>query len=137
MTATLIARDPRKDMEIRAEVEGLGALHDQRRQLAIEYLPLKALYGHDGCWDARRKQMVEAAKIHARDVCEKAGTKVTEGLVDAMAHGSDSYVAFITNSIEQRTRFLELDLAWREIEERIKSREIEIMYAAAEARLGR
>lgn len=124
-------------LESRAEIDSLEGLHVERRQLLPEYGVLRALHGPNGKWDAKRKALLEAKKVRARMVCQKNGEKVTEGLIDAMAHADEQYVNFVDQGIVGATRYVELDVAVSEVEERIKGREFALLAYNAEARLGR
>jgi len=111
------------DLESRASIDSLEDLHARRRQVLPEYATLRALHGSNGKWDARRKALLEAMKLRARMECQQKGEKVTEGLIDAMAHGDPQYVAFIDQGITDGTRYVELETAVSEIEEKIRNRE--------------
>ncbi len=110
------------EMEAKASIDSLDALHAKRRQILPEYALLRALHGPNGKWDARRKARLEAAKIGARIDLVKTGEKVTEALVDAMGHGDAGYVQFIEDGITGATRYVELDAEMTEIEEQLENR---------------
>src|SRR5689334_3588344 len=80
MTATL-ASDEVRPVEDRAQVASLGDLQQRRRTLLSTLAPLKALHGHNGIWDDKRKQLLEACKIRARMSLADAGQKATEAMV--------------------------------------------------------
>ena len=124
------------DLEARADIDSLLHLHAERRALLPVYAQLRALHGPNGKWDAKRKQLLEATKIRARMVCQQKQEKVTEGLVDAMAHADEQYVEFIDQGIAGATRYVEMETAISEIEERIRGREFALLAYNAETRLG-
>jgi hypothetical protein len=124
-------------LESRAEIDSLESLHVQRRQLLPEYAVLRALHGSNGKWDAKRKQMLEAIKVRVRMEAQQRGEKVTEGYIDALAHADDQYASMIDQAIMGATRYVMLDTEVSEIEERIKSREIELLAYSSEVRLAR
>lgn len=129
--------DEVREIESRAGVDALGALHAQRRQLLVNLAPLKALHGHNGIWDDKRKQMLEAMKVQARMALMESGQKVTEGTVDAMAYGDEHYAAFIDQGIAARIEYIRLQNEYDEIAERIRSREIELLAYNSEVKLAR
>lgn len=124
-------------LESRADIDSLEDLHARRRQILPEYAALRALHGPGGKWDAKRKALLEATKIRARMVCDAEQKKTTEGLIDAMAHGDDQYVAFVDEGIVSATRYVELETSVTEIEERIRNREFSILAYNSEIKLGR
>lgn len=111
-------------LEDRSGVESLEHLHAERRLLLPEYSALRALHGPGGKWDNRRKAMLEAMKIRARMELTKDGGKATEAAIDAYGHADPQYVAFVDEGIAGHTRYVELETAITEIEEKIRSREI-------------
>lgn len=148
MTDTLIARgngkapaddthyDPRP-IEERAEVRALAELHHERRQLMITLAPLKAVHGPFGLFDHRRKSMVEAMKVKARLALTKDGGKATEAMIDAEGHGDPQYNDFLDQMYAEKIEYLKQQTTLDEIEEQIRSREIEIQAYNSELRLGR
>jgi len=124
-------------LEARADTASLEGLHVQRRQLLPEYAALRALHGNNGKWDAKRKQLLEALKVRVRIEAQAKNEKVTEGLVDALAHAQDQYIQFIDEGIVGATRYFEVQTAMDEITEQIEARSAAIFAYSAEARLGR
>jgi hypothetical protein len=124
-------------LEARADLPSLEGLHVERRKLLPEYARLRALHGTSGKWDAKRKALLEALKIRARMTATKAGEKVTEGYVDALAHADEQYEKFIDQSIADATRYVELETEISEIEERIRDREISLLAYNSEIKLAR
>lgn len=146
MADTLIARgtgryedthyDP-KPLEERAEVESLEALHNERRQLMLTLAPLKAVHGPFGMFDHRRKSMVEAMKVKARLRLTQMGAKATEAMIDAEGHEDAQYVQFLDQMERDKIAYLHQQTQLDEIDEKIRSREIEIQAYNSELRLGR
>lgn len=124
-------------LESRADVDSLDDLHARRRQLLPEYASLRALHGSNGKWDARRKQLLEATKVRVRMEAQQRQEKITEAYVDALAHADDRYALVIDEGIAGATRYVELETAVSEIEERIRTREIALLAYNAEVRLAR
>ena len=129
--------EERSALEYRADTESLDGLQARRRELLKELNPLKALHGNFGIWDAKRTQMGRALMIQARQQIEARGEKPTEKYVEAEALGSEEYLAFIDRALADRVRFLELQNSVDEIEEKIRSRELEISAYTSEIRLQR
>lgn len=133
-TDSVLPSDEIRAVEERAEVDSLGNLHARRRALLAQYNPLAVVHGSFGTWDARRKQMVSLATIRVRI---NSPEKLTEKVLDAMAHADDEYALFLDESEAAKVHFRELDNELTEITERIKSRETELHVYSAEARLAR
>ena len=110
-------------LEERAEIDSLDDLQARRRQLLPEYSALRALHGSNGKWDAKRKALLEALKVRARMDATKRGEKVTEGLIDALAHADEQYIAFVDSGIDGATRYVVLETEITEIEEKVRNRE--------------
>jgi hypothetical protein len=124
-------------LEDRAGVDSLGDLHARRRTLLVTLAPLKALHGHNGIWDDKRKQMLEAMKVKARMALMESGQKATEGMVDAMAYGDEHYERFLDAGIAARIDYIQQQNELDEIVERIRSREIELLAYNSEVKLAR
>lgn len=124
-------------IEARAEVASLEDLHQQRRQLLITLAPLKALHGPFGIWDDKRKQMVEALKVRARSALAATGQKTTEAMIEAEAYGDPQYLAFLDQGERDKIAYLHQANHLSEIEEQIRSRDIELTCYNAELRLQR
>lgn len=134
---TALASDEVRPVEDRANVAALGDLHARRRQLMVTLAPLKALHGHNGIWDDKRKQMLEAMKVKARMALTDAGQKVTEGLVDAMAYGDEQYERFLDAGIAARIEYLTAQNELDEITEQIRDRELCLLVYNSEVKLDR
>ena len=132
-----IAPDIVRPIEERAEVDALGDLQQRRRALLTQLAPLKALHGHNGVWDNKRKQMLEAIKVRVRMALDAAGKKATDSGVDALAHADEQYARFIDAGIEDRIQYIVLQNEADEIAERIRSREIELLAYNGELKLAR
>jgi hypothetical protein len=132
-----VTREAVRGVEERSGVESLDALHAERRQINKELLPLKALYGSHSVWDAKRQAMGRALQIKARMAIEARGEKPTEKYVEAEALGSPEFEGFVDRAISDRIRFLELETELQEVEERIRSREVELLVFNSELKLSR
>jgi hypothetical protein len=134
---TALAPDLVREVESRAEVLPLGDLHARRRALLVALAPLKALHGHGGLFDDKRKQMLEAMKVKARMALTDIGQKTTEGMIDAMAYADEQYARFIDQGITDRIEYLHLANELSEIEELIRDRELGLLVYNAELKLSR
>jgi hypothetical protein len=137
MESVSLPPDLVREIEERANVDPLGVLHARRRQLLVTLAPLKALHGHNGVWDDKRKQLLEAMKVQARMAMTEAGQKVTEGAVDSMAYADELYARFIDEGISARIDYITQQNEYDEIAERIRSREIELLAYNGELKLAR
>lgn len=136
-SATLPADEVRA-VEQRAEVDCLGDLHAQRRQLLDVLAPLKALHGPFGLFDDRRKQMLEATKVRARMALSIGREKKpTEAEIDATAYADQQYEKFLDDAYTAKIEYVLLANQLTEIEERIRTRELELMVYSAELKLAR
>lgn len=130
--------DELKALESRADTDSLGDLHARRRQLMITLGPLKALHGPFGIFDDRRKQMLEALKVRARQTLSAGSEKKpTESAIDSAAYADPQYEAFLDQAWQEKVDYVNQANELSELEERIRSREIELMTYGAEARLQR
>jgi hypothetical protein len=136
-TETALPPDEVRAVEGRAEVECLGDLHAQRRLVLDVLAPLKALHGPFGLFDDRRKQVAESLKIRARMTLTEQGVKVTEAAVDAHAYADPQYETLLDEAVLAKVEYLKLENQLSELNERIRSRELELSVYAAEVRLAR
>ena len=136
MTTTLAA-DEVRPVEDRAQVASLGDLQQRRRTLLTTLAPLKALHGHNGIWDDKRKQLLEACKIRANMTLVEAGQKVTDKLVEAMGYADPQYAAFVDDGITARIEYVTLANELTELEEQIRDRELCLLVYNSEVKLDR
>lgn len=136
MSAT-ISPDEVRPVEERAEVDSLGDLQARRRAVLVNLAPLKALHGHNGIWDDKRKALLEAMKVKHRMNANEAGVKVTDSAVEAAAYADEQYARFIDNGIAARIDYINLQNELDEITERIESRQTELLVYNSEVKLAR
>lgn len=136
---TVLATAPEGRLALEAKVgtDPLDALHHARRALIEQIAPLRALHGPYGLFDDRRKQLLEACKIRARMALSKDGAKCTEGMVEAAAYDDAEYERLLDEGYASRIDYIRLENEITEINEKIRSRELEIVAFSAEARLAR
>jgi hypothetical protein len=123
------------DLEERARIDSLEELQTRRRMILENNTRLFALHGAFGLFDDYRKKMVEAQKIAARQALGATDTKVTESRIDAEAYGGEAYGKFMDTALEEKIAYLKLSTEVLEIEEAIRSREIELRAYIAESSL--
>lgn len=133
----MLPADLVRPVEDRAEVLPLGDLHARRRLLLVSLAPLKALHGHNGIWDDRRKAYLEAMKVKARQALTDAGQKTTEGMIDALAYGDEMYARFIDDGIAARIAYITAQNELDEIAELIRDRELCLLVFNSEVKLAR
>lgn len=129
--------DEVRAVESRADVDALGDLHARRRQLLITLAPLKALHGNFGLFDDRRKQLLESLKVRARQNLAGGEKKPTEAQIDSAAYADPQYETFLDEAYDAKVVYLNQANELAEIEERIRSREIELSVYNGELRLAR
>jgi hypothetical protein len=122
-------------LEAKAEAESLEELHQERREIVSELAALEALHGMNGLWDDKRRSLRAAIATEIRDRMAAEGKKVTEGLIEDMAHADHRYTDFIDHGLADRMQYLQLKVRRDEIQERIRNRELTLTAYSAEARL--
>jgi hypothetical protein len=127
----------KRPVEERAEVFSLEGLHAERRKLLVHLAPLKALHCHNGLYDDKRKNMVEAMKVKARMAIITAGGKPTDASVEAAAYSDEQYEAFLDQGVTDRIAYIHQQNELDEITEQIKSREIELLVFNSEVKLAK
>lgn len=125
-------------LEMRADVDALPRLHHRRRQIVADLARLAALFegGQAPLADARRKQHRALVSQRILAECEGRGEKApSETALERMANADPEHVAFCNWMEGERTRYVLLRNARDEVEEEIRSREIQLYSYNAEARL--
>lgn len=122
------------DLEERAGVDSLEALQTRRRMIIENNTRLFALYGAFGHYDDHRKHMVEALQVKARmDLSGQQRPKPpTVDEIEATAYGSEDYAKFLDTALAEKVEWLKLSTEITEIEEAIRTREIELRAYTAE-----
>jgi hypothetical protein len=156
MSATLLP-DP-KPLEHRAEVDSLAQLQHRRRELLKDYAPLAARFkgGATAGTDAARKrhralvakrilvqlrqefakgpQMVPSKKT-ANLMVPAVFDEPSETALERMANADTEHVGFCEQLEADYTRFILLENDIQEINEKIRSREVELYCYNGELRL--
>lgn len=147
MTAT--AEIAPTDRELRAEVQSLDWLHHRRRELKDEWKPLEALYGgsrgQGSFSDAARKRhrdfiateiekTLKAQHDELKAKAAKPGSSLvigdfkppSEAYLERLANAHADHIAFCANMKKEVERYLELENQIDEVQELIRTREIEL-----------
>lgn len=124
-------------LESRAGVASLEALHTERRHLVREGARLMAMYGPFGLADDFRKRYLEVAKVKARAELTASDSRVTEAMVDARAYSSPEYEGWLERALAEKVEYLVLATRITEIEESVRSRELELTSYNRELALAR
>ncbi len=115
------------DLEGRAGIASLEELQTRRRLLIERNTKLFALHGSFGHYDDHRKRMLEALKVKARmDLSVGQEKKPTEAQIDSTAYGSEEYGRFIDQALSEKIDYLKIATEIDEIQEAIRSRELEL-----------
>ena len=111
------------ELESRADLDSLEALQDERRKLIAVHGRLLALWGREGQADHFRKRRVEAEKVKVRmELSAGREKKPTESEIDAAAHGSEAYGAFLDLQLADHIESLQVENRITEIRELIADR---------------
>lgn len=140
-----------KALEQRAEVASLEALQHKRRQLLTEYAPLAAKFkgGAVAGTDAARKrhralvakrilveqQQLWEAKAKPGVVAVGPFKEPSETALERMANADTEHIAFCDKLEADYTRFIVLENDIQEVNEKIRSREVELYAYNAELRM--
>lgn len=147
MTATMPEVAP-TDRELRAEVPSLEWLHHRRRDLKKEWKPLEAMYGgsrgQGSFSDAERKrnrdkvatEIEKTLRAQYDEMKERSETNKalvigdfkppSEAYLERLANAHPDHIAFCKKMKEEVERYLDLENEIDEIQEQIRSREIEL-----------
>lgn len=94
-------------------------LIQQLNDVLVKRAPLAAVYGPFGTFDHVRKTLLASCRDAHRMTRLGNGEKVTEALLDDLAHADGQYVDFINAATEQRTALALLDAESTILEHRL------------------
>ena len=97
------------NLEATAGIEPLDVLLAKLDASEREWAEGASLYGPGGTFDNLRKSYLSAVALRIRDEKAEKAEKVTEGLIDQMAHADKDYRAFLDQHTMKRARWLALD----------------------------
>jgi hypothetical protein len=134
-----------KAIESRADVDSLERLQDDRRKLLPRYAELAAKFkgGNSASADTKRKQERALVSQSILEDLRQKNAKVegwkepSEAALERMAMADPRYINFVNAIDRDFTEYVLLDYKIQEIQEKIRSRETELMCYNAELRLQR
>jgi hypothetical protein len=146
-----IERDMRTALEAKADVWSLDELQQKRRELLKEYAPLAAKFkgGASAGTDAARKRHRALVAKRILVEMERLGGEARPGGVieefkapsetalERMANADTEHIAYCDKLEADYTRFIVLENDIQEINEKIRSREVELYAYNAEIRMSR
>lgn len=140
-----------KPIESRAEVDSLEALQHKRRELMKEYAPLAGKFkgGATAGTDAARKrhralvakrilveqQQAWEAKAKPGAIAVGPFKEPSEAALERLANADTEHIAFCLKLEQEYVRFILLDNDIQEVNEKIRSREVELYSYNAELRM--
>lgn len=110
---------PRADIELRAGVDPIDGLLDERAHLVALNSELWAQHDSALVWDACRKQMLMQIRHAIRGRYLAAKVAVTEGRIDEEAYCDDDYVIFVAKTLTERAAFYKREKQIDAIQQRI------------------
>lgn len=123
MTASEIdLRRLRVDMELSNGAEPLDELLAELDRTEDDWANGGALYGDRGLLGDLRKALLDATAMEIREQLLKlntTGQKITDGMIDQMAHADESYRQFLDEHVIRKAEWLKLDVQRKKIEMRI------------------
>ena len=128
--------NPMHEAELRASVEPLDQLLDERAHLVAKVAPLWALYGPGGTADNSRKN--ELARLDGLVRAMAVGTeqKMTEPKIEAATHAHPDYLNFVAKMTTERAEFFKLNAQLEAIEWKVNRGQALLRMFTAESRLG-
>jgi hypothetical protein len=127
--------NPMQDAELRAGVEPLDQLLDERAHLVEQVATLWALYGPGGTADHSRKNELARLDGLVRAMAVGLEKKLTEPMVEAATHAHKDYLDFVAKMTTERAEFFRLNAQLEATELRINRGQALLRMFAAEARL--
>lgn len=127
---------PSDDAELRAGVEPLAHLLDERAHLVAKVAPLYALYGPGGL--AEHTLSAERARVSGllRAMAASTEQKITEAALEMGSRAHPDYLALMAKMTAERAEYFRLNAHLDGIEFRINRGQSLLRFASAEARLG-
>jgi hypothetical protein len=107
-TAVMEAINP-QDVEAAHGAEPLDELLAELDATEDEWADGWALYGPGGLLDDQRKALLDATAMELREMMKAQGGKVTDGLIDEMAHADERYKKFLDEHVIKRAEWIRLD----------------------------
>lgn len=124
-------------VEQKVGVESFEILVEDRRTAQYAMREDEALYGPYGLWDERRRALRGAIADELREAHRVAGTKMTETAIEDAACRDARYVRALEEAFHGKMRYLEAASKVREMEDRLKNRDILLRLFIAESGMTR
>jgi hypothetical protein len=140
MATSTIERDMRTGLEAKADVWSLDELQQKRRELMKEYAPLAAKFKGGavaGTDAARKRHRALVAKRILVDLQQQEKKEPSEAALERMANADTEHIAYCDKLEAEYTRFIVIENDIQEINEKIRSREVELYAYNAEIRMSR
>lgn len=116
-------------------VESFENLVGTRHTLQHSNREDEALFGPGGLWDERRRALRGVIADELREQGRSTGVKMTEASIEDAACADVRYQNAMNDAFHGKMRYLEKSSLIREIEDRIRNREILMRMHIAEARV--
>lgn len=116
-------------------VESFEELVYTRKQLQREGREDEALYGPYGLWDERRRALRGVIADELRETARVGGIKMTEAAIEDQACADIRYQNALNEAHHGKMRYLDRAALIREIEDRIRNRDLLLRMHIAEARV--
>lgn len=125
------------DLEERAGIPSLEALHAERREIVDKLSPLSLLYGSGGDRaDAKRRQHRDViAKLLRAEL--PGGSDLPENRIQSMANSDPRHTAFCDTLDKQYIEYQRWETALKEVNERIDARRSDQSFVKSEMGLDR
>lgn len=123
------------ELELRADIESLEQLQQERRVKRALLDRLEALHGAFGLADAYRRQLRGAIATRLREAARETGRRLSNEEAEDAACADADYKRTLDAHLGERIEYLRLKNEVTEIEERIRNRELALLAYNAETRL--
>lgn len=127
----------RAELEIRAGIEPLERLLEERRGLIEKVADLRAKYGSFGTFDHLRKIELSRIKGLIRLQAMRDSRKMNNDQVDEEAHEHPDYTQFVTEATRARAEYFRLEGQIESIDYRINRGQALARFAASEVSMSR
>lgn len=127
----------RGELELRAGIEPLERLLNERRGFVNQVADLRAKYGSFGTFEHLRKIELSRIKGRIRLEAMRDKEKLNNDQVDERAHGDADYVEFVIEASRARSQYFRLEAEIESIDFRINRGQSLARFAAAEVGMTR
>lgn len=134
-TPTSALPPSRGELELRAGIEPLERLLNERRGFVNQVADLRAKYGSFGTFEHLRKIELSRIKGKIRLIAMRDKLKLNNDQVDEQAHEDPDYVEFVTEASRARSQYFRLEAEIESIDFRLHRGQALIRFASAELHL--